>query len=45
MKVMHRFAKNYRLGWLPWLCPYQAFNNKMNKLLGVFPLLVRPLAV
>jgi hypothetical protein len=43
MKVMHRFAKDHLTDWFPNLGSYQAFNNRMNGLSSVFPLLVHGL--
>ncbi len=40
IKHIHRFACEYLRSWFPKLVSYQAFNNRLNRLSGVFPKLV-----
>lgn len=40
VKHIHRFASEYLRSWFPKLGSYQAFNNRLNKLNGVFTRLV-----
>lgn len=40
IKSMHRFVKSYLLPWFPLLPSYQAFNDRLNKLCDVFPLMI-----
>ena len=39
-KSIHRFANEYLRSWFPKLGTYQAFNNRLNRLSGVFTRLV-----
>lgn len=43
VKHIHRFASGYLKSWFPKLGSYQAFNNRLNKLGGVFTRLVEML--
>lgn len=40
VKQIHKFAKEYLMTWFPKLGSYQAFNNRLNRLGGVFTRLV-----
>lgn len=40
VKQIHKFAKEYLMSWFPKLGSYQAFNNRLNRLGGVFTRLV-----
>ena len=40
LKSMHKYIKNHLLSWFPLLPSYQAFNNRLNKLCDVFPLMI-----
>jgi hypothetical protein len=41
IKHIHRFATEYLRGWFPKLGSCQAFNNRLNRLTGVFNRLVK----
>jgi hypothetical protein len=45
VKQIHRFATEYLRSWFPKIGSYQAFNNRLNKLSGVFAKLVEILLV
>ena len=40
IKSIHQYAKKYLLSWFPTLPSYVAFNNRLNRLSEVFPVLV-----
>ena len=40
IKSMHKYIKNHWHSWFPLLPSYQAFNDRLNNLCDVFPLLV-----
>ncbi|MEM8906665.1 MAG: hypothetical protein AAGD05_02360, partial [Bacteroidota bacterium] len=40
VKSIHAYAKKYLHDWFPSLPSYQTFNNRLNRLAGVFPPLV-----
>jgi hypothetical protein len=40
VKQIHRFASEYLRSWFPLLGSYQAFNNRLNRLSGMFTKLV-----
>ena len=40
VKQIHKFAEEYLMSWFPKLGSYQAFNNRLNRLGGVFTKLV-----
>lgn len=42
-KQIHTFAKDYLISWFPKLHSYAAFNNRINRLASVFPVLTNHL--
>jgi len=43
VKSIHSYAKRHLLDWFPELPSYQTFNDRLNRLSGVFPHLVQSL--
>ena len=43
VKQVHRYIKNHWLDWFPELPSYQRYNKRLNRLAGIFPILIRQL--
>lgn len=40
IKQIHQFAREYLMSWFPGLGSYQSFNNRLNRIGGLFSSLI-----